>query len=222
MSTADIAYDEPECRGLLLDCCQVPSDDGPRLVLADWLEDAGQAGHAEYIRFQCEAVARKRSVNGGLIDMFTELRFLHSPILDIYRHFLMRLGLGMDYVSIERGLASEVTFQSLAHFRISQAVFRACPLTRACLLLAVPGAFSSATPSDDTLRWWRKADGDVLPRACDLPPDIFAGLDAYDNPVDAFAHYHSELEAQDDLSRALVRVGRARAALPLPVFPSAR
>jgi uncharacterized protein (TIGR02996 family) len=31
-----------------------PSDDGPRLVYADWLDERGQAARAEFIRVQCE------------------------------------------------------------------------------------------------------------------------------------------------------------------------
>ena len=30
-----------------------PENDGPRLVLADWLEEAGDSYRAEFIRLQC-------------------------------------------------------------------------------------------------------------------------------------------------------------------------
>jgi uncharacterized protein (TIGR02996 family) len=38
----------------LRDVCEHPDDDTPRLVYADWLEDHGQAGRAEFIRVECE------------------------------------------------------------------------------------------------------------------------------------------------------------------------
>ena len=34
--------------------CEHPTDDLPRLVYADWLEENGRAGRAEFIRLQCE------------------------------------------------------------------------------------------------------------------------------------------------------------------------
>jgi uncharacterized protein (TIGR02996 family) len=37
----------------------VPADDTPRLVYADWLEEHGQAAHAEFIRLQCAAAREK-------------------------------------------------------------------------------------------------------------------------------------------------------------------
>jgi uncharacterized protein (TIGR02996 family) len=37
--------------------CDAPADDGPRLVYADWLEERGDTGRAEFIRVQCELAA---------------------------------------------------------------------------------------------------------------------------------------------------------------------
>ena len=31
-----------------------PADDAPRLIYADWLEENGDAGRADFIRIQCE------------------------------------------------------------------------------------------------------------------------------------------------------------------------
>src|SRR5262245_28245352 len=41
-----------------------PADDAPRLVYADWLEDRGEAAHAELIRVQCE-LARPPAAGAG-------------------------------------------------------------------------------------------------------------------------------------------------------------
>jgi uncharacterized protein (TIGR02996 family) len=43
----------PEIMGLLQACKEVPEDDTPRLVLADWLEEHGDPARAECIRVQC-------------------------------------------------------------------------------------------------------------------------------------------------------------------------
>ena len=37
--------------------CELPAEDTPRLVYADWLEENGQHERAEFIRLQCEALA---------------------------------------------------------------------------------------------------------------------------------------------------------------------
>jgi uncharacterized protein (TIGR02996 family) len=38
--------------------CESPDDDGPRLILADWLEEHGQPERAEFIRLQCRTARR--------------------------------------------------------------------------------------------------------------------------------------------------------------------
>jgi uncharacterized protein (TIGR02996 family) len=43
-----------ELLALLRACKEEPDDDGPRLVLADWLEDHGQTERAEFVRVQVE------------------------------------------------------------------------------------------------------------------------------------------------------------------------
>lgn len=53
--------DHPEYRGLLWDVIDNPADDAPRLILADWLDDHGEPGRAEFIRAQCEMAAFKKT-----------------------------------------------------------------------------------------------------------------------------------------------------------------
>jgi uncharacterized protein (TIGR02996 family) len=43
----------PQLLALLRRCKEAPGEDGPRLVLADWLEDSGDAARAGFIRLQC-------------------------------------------------------------------------------------------------------------------------------------------------------------------------
>jgi uncharacterized protein (TIGR02996 family) len=45
----------PELLGLLRACKERPEEDGPRLVLSDWLEDSGETTLAALIRLQCQA-----------------------------------------------------------------------------------------------------------------------------------------------------------------------
>lgn len=47
-------YDHPEYQAMLAGIRAVPDDDLPRLVLADWLEEHGEAERAEFVRVQCE------------------------------------------------------------------------------------------------------------------------------------------------------------------------
>ena len=37
--------------------CELPGEDTPRLMYADWLQENGQPDRAEFIRLQCEAWA---------------------------------------------------------------------------------------------------------------------------------------------------------------------
>lgn len=53
--------DHPEYRGLLWDVIDSPADDLPRLILADWLDDHGEPGRAEFIRAQCEIAAFRKT-----------------------------------------------------------------------------------------------------------------------------------------------------------------
>jgi uncharacterized protein (TIGR02996 family) len=45
----------PRLLALLEEARLAPDDDGPRLVLADWLEDHGDAARAEFLRLQCHS-----------------------------------------------------------------------------------------------------------------------------------------------------------------------
>jgi uncharacterized protein (TIGR02996 family) len=46
-------YARPEVLALLAEARERPEDDTPRLVLADWLEEHGDPGRAEFLRLQC-------------------------------------------------------------------------------------------------------------------------------------------------------------------------
>src|SRR4051812_41868891 len=46
------AAPRPELLGLLAACKERPDEDGPRLVLADWLEENGESDRAAFVRAQ--------------------------------------------------------------------------------------------------------------------------------------------------------------------------
>lgn len=56
-------HTHPELLGLLDAVLDAPGDDGPRLVMADWLEDHGDEAQAEFIRVQC-ALAQLEAKSG--------------------------------------------------------------------------------------------------------------------------------------------------------------
>src|SRR3954447_12536788 len=49
-----------ELVGLLAACKDAPDDDAPRLILADWLEEHGEADRARFVRLQVARAARPR------------------------------------------------------------------------------------------------------------------------------------------------------------------
>ena len=50
-------YEHPDFKAGLAACRAAPDEDAPRLVLADWLEERGESGRAEFVRVQCELAA---------------------------------------------------------------------------------------------------------------------------------------------------------------------
>jgi uncharacterized protein (TIGR02996 family) len=49
-----VAIDAAERVAMLRAVLAAPEDDGPRLVMADWLEEHGESDRAEFIRVQCQ------------------------------------------------------------------------------------------------------------------------------------------------------------------------
>lgn len=54
------ASDTSDRAAFLRAVCEDPSDDCPRLVFADWLDENGEPDRAEFIRVQCELAARPK------------------------------------------------------------------------------------------------------------------------------------------------------------------
>ncbi len=71
---------DPTLRGLLDECKAHPRDDLPRFVLADWLEEHGQADRAEHVRLetQYDSLDDKHPLRGELERRSSHLFQLHK------------------------------------------------------------------------------------------------------------------------------------------------
>ncbi len=81
-----------------------PGDDLPRMVYADWLEEAGETARAESIRVQCELAQPDLAE-----DRRGALRARECALLDAHRdNWILAIDLPVDGVRFARGLISEL------------------------------------------------------------------------------------------------------------------
>jgi uncharacterized protein (TIGR02996 family) len=104
-----------------------PEDDGPRLVYADWLEEAGDGERAEFIRVQCELArpADGRPRRHALAEREAELCDARGG------EWLARLPdlPGVEWGDFRRGFVESVTAESVAALRRSAGrIFSAAPV----------------------------------------------------------------------------------------------
>jgi uncharacterized protein (TIGR02996 family) len=101
----------PDELALLRAIAAAPDDDTPRLVLADWLDEHGQAIRAEFIRLQC-AIARIEMQPRHVLDQYVDLFKRQQELLDDHRSELAgplaKLGKLGDIV-FRRGFIETVT-----------------------------------------------------------------------------------------------------------------
>jgi uncharacterized protein (TIGR02996 family) len=113
----------------LADICEHPDEDAPRLVYADWLDDHGQPGRAEFIRVQCE---RARLPEGddrqaGLAAREERLLLEHEGA---WRAGLPALD-GVTWGDFSRGFVEAAFVGSVEDFlRSAGALFAAAPVSR--------------------------------------------------------------------------------------------
>jgi uncharacterized protein (TIGR02996 family) len=80
-SGVELPEPRPVLAGLLADARDHPDDDGPRLVLADWLQDQPSEvdrARGEFVRIQCE-IARIASQDVRFADLMLREEHLHTP-----------------------------------------------------------------------------------------------------------------------------------------------
>jgi uncharacterized protein (TIGR02996 family) len=195
-----------------------PDADVHRLVMADWLDENGQAERADFIRAQCALAAPPWRV-GRVYDDPAWLRLhareqeLLSAEQDRVREEWRPLaGPGADVWwdawAFRRGFVAEVTLPCQAWLEHGPALVRAAPLERVTL--------SDRQPS----RWYRLGWGEwywvrqagPTPHVPDgLPPELCALLSTGRVDEDGVMTYLSRERAQDALSRACL--GWARDAM---------
>ncbi len=213
--TATLTDGEALLAGVLAD----PDDDLPRLAMADWLEENGEADRAEFVRVQVAFAAlvggqgppaegmmfpddwpeeakrlclRSLWLYSMLPDM--EVRLLHGPALWCYRPSLG---------NFRRGFLESVELPLQAWLDHGPALVRAHPVREARLTDRDPGESEDEPASG----WYRKPSGPPRPDEEDeLPPflwDLLDGAVEGESP-DRWRWYASRQDGMKALSRACV------------------
>jgi uncharacterized protein (TIGR02996 family) len=189
----------------LQDIVANPADDTPRLVYADWLDEHGDPGRAEFIR------ASLRSPEDPVVaDLRQPL-----PAGCLVRQELTRLrGLGVTAALFRRGFVEEVELPCAAFVKHAAALFAAAPVTRVTLGDREP--YPSQAYREYSCWFEDPHDYEDPHPASNLPADLFELLAA---PVAYSAcgwrlKRFPDAEAADALSRACVLFGRRAEAGP--------
>ncbi|MCC6420255.1 MAG: TIGR02996 domain-containing protein [Gemmataceae bacterium] len=155
-------YQHPQVLALLQAAREQPEDDGPRLVLADWLEEAGDAHRAEFLRLQCalgpgpgwpDESARSRAR-----ERVAELlaRFGGAWLDPLWQHGGVwhrgLLSVELDRLRVPDGLGEMLPWIDTLHFEVPG---------RVALRWAV-ALTARASPNHVTLRLRRPFPADVL------------------------------------------------------------
>jgi uncharacterized protein (TIGR02996 family) len=103
-----------------------PDDDGPRLVYADWLDEHGESGGAEFIRVQC-AVAQMPAGDRRI----RKLRTRERAVLKAHPEWLdLQLPKAQGAAEMRRGFVEHVTLSPELFLRHGQALFARLPIRR--------------------------------------------------------------------------------------------
>lgn len=85
-----------------------PDDDAPRLVFADWLDERGESGRAEFIRIQCELESSKLDKKRK-----QELRLRERELLNLHRRdWIEAVELPIEDVAFDRGMIARARLSS--------------------------------------------------------------------------------------------------------------
>lgn len=240
----------PEAAGLLRDILEHPHDDTPRLVYADWLEDAGEGARAEFIRVQIELAHHPEEV-AWLQNMPVEswtgtdkvrkilveadgLLRRERELLDA-NDFVDFPGYMIEW-QFRRGFVERITLPMADYFKHAAELFGAHPIVEVRLSdrHAAAGRHGwhgwAAIPSIAGRSYW------VFLKDMDRPvqEDHWLPLDFRDSVIAAGGEPLSEHEsgglnvvsfstsdaAESALSRAAVAYGRAVAGLSILTYPA--
>jgi uncharacterized protein (TIGR02996 family) len=213
--------------GLFRAILEEPRRDDLRLIYADWLDEHGEPGRAEFIRVQVELAL----VEAIEHDCSNELAFsettcpacgawvtaealrqregelLAAPAVEEHVGAII----GDCYVDwrLRRGLAEEVTLATADFLPRAAALFGAAPILRVMLADREPLA-----GSDGLWRWYGDEFGGDGETEADLPRGIFDWLRGPPRGYYLCRSYLTEEDARGDLCLAAVQFGRAAAGLP--------
>jgi uncharacterized protein (TIGR02996 family) len=214
--------------------CEEPEEDVHRLALADWLEDNGGAGRAEFIRGMIRAWRHPRfevcyhlpvvcqvpaaveasgwpSAGGPFGgELLARWREDHASLYPRFR--VEQLGdVQGDAAEFRRGFVESITLTLDAFLEHAVALFSAHPITEVTLSDREPGE----DPYGPRFAW---LTGDSMPAAASaggawLPPGLFGRLRG--GVINAHVQgYGSEQAAWAALSAACVAYGRDLVRLP--------
>jgi uncharacterized protein (TIGR02996 family) len=205
----------PEGRRLLWACCERPRDDVPRLVLADWLEEHGDAARAEYVR----GAVRLAGMKVGHPDygkLRERVRRLEWEGKDGWLWPLPELFTDVEWLpAFERGLAAFLQAPVGAFVRGAGAAFAYHPITYVVLRSNSLTLGGHAGPGLDAM-YDAAMTGRGVAHAR-LPGALFPYLTRTGLACDlrgAEARFPVPVNGQWVVSRAAVAYGRDRAGLP--------
>jgi uncharacterized protein (TIGR02996 family) len=199
-----------------------PGADVHRLVMADWLDENGQAERADFIRVQCALAAPPWRV-GRVYDGPAWLRLhareralLASHQVDWRMRDLPGMPFGNWVTDFRRGFVAEVTLPLSAWLEHGPALVRAAPLERVTLADRQPSRWYR-------LGWgewyWVRQAGPTLHVPDRLPPELCDLLSTGRVDEDGVMTYLSRERAEESLSAACLKWARG---VPLPDQPPAR
>lgn len=168
---------------LLAAICAEPTDDTPRLVYADWLQEHGQEDYAEFIRVECEIarlcdVYRNGTATAADVARQTALferegqlsRTVYPARIHPVFYWLTSLGIDYSYCVFNRGgFLDAVTCTAEQWFQHGDTIRARHPVTRVLLTQAwTEGLFQNR----DGKRAWVRSLDEFLAFLRDTSPGV--------------------------------------------------
>jgi uncharacterized protein (TIGR02996 family) len=202
-----------EMRPLLLAVCADPTDDAPRLILADFLDERGECDRAEVIRTQVAGARGSATANSlkrcdGLIE--ANWAAWTYPLLNMGRHF----GQPGPFW-FRRGFLQTVWLPPARFLKDAKTIFRYHPILNVRLMPDKLVSCSTRVLYDASMTsrgGRRRVPGPIFPYLADVGhPCVIHGAEARFETVGPF---HFGIDAGSAVSRAAVNYGRHEAGLP--------
>jgi uncharacterized protein (TIGR02996 family) len=201
----------PEQAALLATVLDNPGDDTPRLVLADWLEENGQAERARFIRAQITGPICNRfhDYQGCDCETCWSERMLQS---DKFRRKIVRVPNDLS-CGIRRGFVWRVHVTLQGWLDFGPAVVREHPVERVVITDKVPMAAPIPTQWYSWVAWMDEGE---LQFAWNLPVSLFDHLAGFVQHRNRAKRYSTPDDAHADLSHACLAWARAQINEPIP------